>query len=86
MHTRESSSSPRRRRRRNLERAHRRPARRRHLAIHWTTIATGSNASKSNTWVTLTTSADARYVRFLFTNPNGDAQLGYLSEVRIFPS
>ena len=54
--------------------------------IHWTTIGTGGNASKTNSWVTLTTSVQARYVRFLFTNPNGDAQLGYLSEVRIFPS
>jgi hypothetical protein len=54
--------------------------------IHWTTIATAGNASKTNTWITLTTSVQARYVRLLFTNPEGDAQLGYLSEVRIFPS
>lgn len=53
--------------------------------IHWTTIATASNATRTNSWNTLRTTVEARYVRFLFTNPNGDSQLGGLSEVRILP-
>lgn len=54
--------------------------------IHWTMVATGGNATTANRWVSRTMSVEARYVRFLFTNPNGDAQLGMLSEVRIYPS
>jgi uncharacterized protein YkwD len=50
----------------------------------WTTIGKGSNAP-SNTWKTLSRNATTRYVRFLFRNPNKDARLGYLSEVRISP-
>jgi uncharacterized protein YkwD len=50
----------------------------------WTTIGQGTNAP-SNTWQTLNRKANARYVRFLFRNPNDDLRLGYLSEVRIYP-
>ena len=49
----------------------------------WTTIANGGNAS-ANTWQTLTYRVSARYVRFYFTNPNGDARLGYVSEVQFY--
>jgi len=50
----------------------------------WTKIGQGTNAP-SNTWQTLNKKATGRYVRFLFRNPNRDAKLGYLSEVRIYP-
>jgi uncharacterized protein YkwD len=49
----------------------------------WTKIGQGTNAP-SNSWQTLTHKTTARYVRFLFRNPNNDAHLGYLSEVRIY--
>jgi uncharacterized protein YkwD len=49
----------------------------------WTTIATRGNAP-SNTWQTLTKNVSARYVRWLFRNPNNDSRLGYLSEARAF--
>jgi uncharacterized protein YkwD len=51
---------------------------------NWTTIAKKSNAP-SDSWQTLSKGMTARYVRFLFRNPNKDAKLGYLSEVRIYP-
>jgi uncharacterized protein YkwD len=50
----------------------------------WTLLAQGGNAP-SNTWQTLNRSTSARYVRFLFRNPNKDLRLGYLSEVRVYP-
>jgi hypothetical protein len=50
----------------------------------WQTLATRGNASAVGTWQVLPTSASARYVRFSFANPNGDTQLGWLSEVQIF--
>jgi uncharacterized protein YkwD len=50
----------------------------------WTKIGQGTNAP-SNTWQTLAHKTSARYVRFLFRNPNNDAKLGYLSEARVFP-
>jgi hypothetical protein len=49
----------------------------------WTTLATRRNAPKAGAWQSLTTSASGRYVRFLFTNPNDDPRLGYLSEVEV---
>jgi hypothetical protein len=52
--------------------------------VHWTTFAKGSNALSANTWVTVTTSVKTRFVRFLFSNPNNDANIGYLSEVRFY--
>jgi uncharacterized protein YkwD len=50
----------------------------------WQMIGQGTNAP-SNTWQTLNRKASARYVRFLFRNPNDDLRLGYLSEVRVYP-
>jgi uncharacterized protein YkwD len=49
----------------------------------WRTIAQRGNAP-SNTWQTLNVNTSARYVRFLFRNPNNDARLGYVSEARVF--
>jgi uncharacterized protein YkwD len=50
----------------------------------WTTIGSGTNAP-SNTWQSFTQKTSARYVRFLFRNPNNDTKLGFLSEVRVYP-
>jgi uncharacterized protein YkwD len=50
----------------------------------WTKIGQGTNAP-SNSWQTLTHKTSARYVRFLFRNPNDDVRLGYLSEIRVYP-
>lgn len=49
---------------------------------NWTTLATVGNAP-SRAWQTLKVATSARYVRFSFDNPNGDAKLGYLAEVKI---
>jgi uncharacterized protein YkwD len=51
---------------------------------NWTTIAKKSNAP-SDSWQTLSKGVTTRYVRFFFRNPNKDAKLGYVSEVRIYP-
>jgi uncharacterized protein YkwD len=50
----------------------------------WTKLGQFTNAP-SNTWQVFNKKATARYVRFLIRNPNRDAKIGYLSEVRIFP-
>jgi hypothetical protein len=50
----------------------------------WTTIGAGTNAP-SNTWQSFARKTSARYVRFLFRNPNNDPKLGFLSEVRVYP-
>jgi uncharacterized protein YkwD len=50
----------------------------------WTKVGQFTNAP-SNTWQTLNKKASARYVRFLIRNPNKDAKIGYLSEVRAYP-
>lgn len=47
----------------------------------WTTLATVGNAA-AGSWQSLSYSGSARYVRFYFTNPNRDAKLGSLAEVR----
>jgi hypothetical protein len=52
--------------------------------VSWTKIGQFTNAP-SNTWQSLNKKASARYVRFLIRNPNKDAKLGYLSEVRVYP-
>ena len=49
----------------------------------WRTIATRGNA-KAGIQQTLPVTESARYVRFLFSNPNDDARLGYLAEVDIY--
>jgi hypothetical protein len=48
----------------------------------WTTLGTAGNAA-AGAWQELATEARARYVRFVFANPNGDARLGHLAEVEI---
>jgi hypothetical protein len=48
----------------------------------WTTIGTPGNAA-AGAWQELATEGRARYVRFVFQNPNGDARLGHLAEVEI---
>jgi uncharacterized protein YkwD len=48
----------------------------------WTTLATKGNATAGQ-WQSLSTNTSARYVRFYFTNPNKDKQLGSLAEVKI---
>lgn len=52
--------------------------------VHWTTFAKASNAPATNTWVTLTAHVTTRFMRFLFSNPNKDANVGFLSEVRFY--
>ena len=52
--------------------------------VHWTTFAKASNAPAANTWVSLTAHVKTRFVRFLFSNPNKDVDVGYLSEVRFY--
>jgi hypothetical protein len=47
-------------------------------------VASRGNAT-ANTWQALSVSTAARYVRFLFANPNKDAHLGYLAEVEFWP-
>jgi F5/8 type C domain len=48
----------------------------------WETQFTGSNAEATP----LPINISGRYVRFLFSNPNKDRQLGFLSEVNISSS
>ena len=52
--------------------------------VHWTTFAKGGNARSVDIWVKLTTTVETRWIRFLFSNPNKDANVGYLSEVRFY--
>lgn len=52
--------------------------------VHWTTFAKASNPPAANMWVTLTAHVKTRFVRFLFSNPHKDANIGYLSEVRFY--
>lgn len=51
----------------------------------WVTVATCKNASAVNTWQTLELKGvEGRYVRFYFSNPNKDPNVGWLSEVRFY--
>ena len=50
----------------------------------WTTVATASDAP-AGSWQSATIGADARYVRWLFTNTTGVPVLGYLAEVSVRP-
>jgi hypothetical protein len=52
--------------------------------VRWSTFAKAGNAPSPDTWVTLTVDVKTRYVRFLFSNPNKDDNIGYLSEVRFY--
>jgi F5/8 type C domain len=50
----------------------------------WTTVAVLTNPTGANQWQTLPVEVDARYVRFYFRNPNLDANIGQLSDVRFY--
>jgi len=50
----------------------------------WTTAATAGNAP-ANQWQSAPISAEARYVRWLFTNTTNVPVLGYLAEVTVRP-
>ncbi len=52
---------------------------------HWKTLAKATNASKVDTWVKLSTKVSTRYVRLYFSNPNRDANVGFISEIRFYP-
>jgi uncharacterized protein YkwD len=49
----------------------------------WTTVAT-RRSSSAGAWQSVSIGRNARYVRFYFKNPNRDATLGYLAEVKIY--
>lgn len=49
----------------------------------WTVLASYGNAS-SHVWQAHAASGTARYVRFAFSNPNGDAKLGGIAEVEVY--
>jgi len=53
-------------------------------AVNWTLVANRGN-QKSGVFTTQTVGRQARYVRFYFTNPNRDAQIGSVAEVKILP-
>ena len=48
----------------------------------WTQVTTKSNGAV-NEWRSASWHGTARYIRFYFSNPNGDPVVGYLTEVRI---
>jgi F5/8 type C domain len=52
---------------------------------HWKTLAKATNATKADTWVKLSTKVSTRYVRLYFSNPNKDANVGFVSEIRFYP-
>jgi hypothetical protein len=49
----------------------------------WRTIAELSDPPAKE-WQTFDWSGETRYIRFYFSNPNGDKVLGYLAEVRVY--
>jgi uncharacterized protein YkwD len=51
--------------------------------LTWSTLTTRTTA-KAGTWQTLKVGKKARYVRFSFDNPNKDAVLGYLAEIKLY--
>jgi hypothetical protein len=52
--------------------------------VNWTFLADASNPA-SGIWYERLAQRKLRYVRFVFQNPNKDAKLGGLAEVRCFP-
>jgi hypothetical protein len=52
-------------------------------AATWTTLATFGNPP-AREWQYFTQPVTTRYVRFLFRNPNGDMNIGYLAEVEFY--
>lgn len=53
-------------------------------ATNWTLVANRGN-QQAGSYTTQAVGRSARYVRFYFTNPNRDAQLGSVAEVKILP-
>lgn len=53
-------------------------------ATNWTLVANRGN-QRAGSYTTQAVGRSARYVRFYFTNPNRDAQLGSVAEVTILP-
>jgi subtilisin family serine protease len=53
--------------------------------VNWKNVATRGNASPKS-WKEQVVDVNAMYVRFLFSNPNGDAKLGGIAEVQILPA
>jgi hypothetical protein len=51
---------------------------------NWSTVADLGNAAAGD-WQSIEVSAKARYVRFFFLNPNGDAQIGGVAEIEVLP-
>lgn len=51
--------------------------------LTWTTLTTRSTAYVGQ-WRSVAHTGSTRYVRFYFENPNRDAQVGQLAEVRIY--
>jgi hypothetical protein len=49
---------------------------------NWSSVSEQTNADAVDSWVQLDANVQTRFVRFFFTNPNGDANIGFLSEVR----
>jgi hypothetical protein len=49
----------------------------------WTTIAARSASTVSNVWQDQALNTTARYLRFVFTNPNRSGKLGSFSEVQV---
>lgn len=52
---------------------------------NWTTIARRGNASPRS-WKEQAVNMEATFVRFVFSNPNADTQLGGIAEVQILPA
>lgn len=53
--------------------------------VEWTTLARRRN-SPPKRWESIETDSSARFIQFLYANPNGDRALGYLAEVRVWSS
>jgi subtilisin family serine protease len=54
------------------------------LSGPWSTVGRFGNGTSTTAWFGATTGHTARFVQFLFTNPNRDAVLGAISEVEIW--
>ena len=51
--------------------------------VNWTKVV-GYGSARAGTWRTAEVGKDARYVRIYIENPNGDAQVGYLAELKVY--
>jgi hypothetical protein len=50
----------------------------------WTTVTESGNAPVG-IWQSIDLAERVRYIRFVFLNPNGDAQIGGLAEIEVAP-